>query len=236
MAIGKSLNDLLARLNYNFTNEELLQNALTHSSYSNEFKSKGLNIPSNERLEFLGDSVLEIVISDYLFRNFTQLAEGKLTKMRQNLVCERTLARVASGISLGEYLHLGKGEENDCRFRPKVLADALEAVFGAMYIDCQSRSSVEYYDVIIGLFLQEITDAADMSRADFKTNLQQFIEKDGSAVLEYEIVDESGPEHDKVFTAVCKVNNNDVGRGVARSKKEAQMLAAKEALKLFGLL
>lgn len=236
MAIGKSLSELLVSLNYGFTDEELLQNALTHSSYSNEFKSKGLNIPSNERLEFLGDSVLEIVISDYLYRNFSQFSEGKLTKMRQNLVCERTLAKVAGEISLGEYIHLGKGEENDCRFRPKVLADALEAVFGAMYLDCKSKGSDEYYDAIIGVFQQEITDCIDMSRADYKTNLQQFIEKDGSAVLEYEIIDECGPEHDKVFTVVCKVNNNVVGKGSAKSKKEAQMLAAKEALKLFGLI
>ena len=143
MAIGKSLRDLLVRLNYNFTDEALLQNALTHSSYSNEFKSKGLNIPSNERLEFLGDSVLEIVISDYLYSNFSQLGEGKLTKMRQNLVCERTLAKVAGGISLGEYLHLGKGEENDCRFRPKVLADALEAVFGEDNVQKCQRSLKE---------------------------------------------------------------------------------------------
>ena len=164
--------------------------------------------------------MLEIVISDYLYTNFTQFSEGKLTKMRQNLVCERTLARVAGEISLGEYLHLGKGEETDCRFRPKVLADAMEAVFGAMYLDCKNNASDEYYGVIINLFLREISDSADMSKADYKTHLQQFIEKDGSAVLEYEIVDESGPEHEKTFTVVCKVNNNVVGKGVMAEIEE----------------
>lgn len=234
MAIGKSFETLTQKLGYEFSDSAYLENALTHSSYSNEYKSRGLNLPSNERLEFLGDAVLEIVISEYLYDNFRSFGEGRLTRMRQQLVCERTLAKIARSINLGEHIHLGRGEENDCRTRPKVLADTLEAVLGAIFIDCRARSDDSYKSVIIKLFEEEFSDAANAGGADFKTMLQQFIEKDGSASLEYEVVDECGPEHNKKFTVSAKVNNNVVGTGTAYSKKDAEMQAARAALLLFG--
>ena len=236
MAIGKSFEGLLSRIGYKFTDTDLIENALTHSSYSNEYKFKGLSIPSNERLEFLGDAVLELTVSEYLYDNFKRYGEGKLTRMRQHLVCEKTLAKIASSISLGDYIHLGKGEEFDCRKRPKVLADALEAVIGSMYMDCRLTHSEDYKRVIITLFANEISEAANQSgNADFKTLLQKFVEQDGSSILAYEVIDESGPEHDKKFRVVAKVNNNVVGEGIASSKKDAEMKAAMKALELFGL-
>lgn len=234
MAIGKSFDELESNLGYNFDDSSYLENALTHSSYSNEYKTKGLNIPSNERLEFLGDAVLEIVISEYLFDTFKSYSEGKLTRMRQQLVCEKTLAKIAKEIRLGDFLHLGRGEESDCRTRPKVLADAMEAVMAAIFIDCRTRNSHAYKNVIVNLFAAEIKKASSISTPDYKTMLQQFIEKDGSASLEYEVIDESGPEHKKVFTVIAKVNNNIVGNGKAFNKKDAEMKAARSALLLFG--
>lgn len=234
MAIGKSFDKLESSLSYKFSDTSVLENALTHSSYSNEYKTRGLAIPSNERLEFLGDAVLEIVISEYLFDNFKAFSEGKLTRMRQQLVCEKTLARLASNISLGDFIHLGKGEENDCRTNPKVLADTMEAVFAAIFIDSKEKKSDEYKSVIVSLFEEEIAKASAAPTPDYKTMLQQFIEKDGSATLEYETVAENGPEHKKEFIVIAKVNNNIVGRGTAFSKKNAEMQAAKAALLLFG--
>ena len=234
MAIGKSFDLLMDKLGYVFFDGSYLENALTHSSYSNEYKSRGLNLPSNERLEFLGDAVLEIVISEYLYDNYKNFGEGRLTRMRQQLVCEKTLAKIAGEINLGEHIHLGKGEETDCRTRPKVLADTLEAVLGAVFLDCRRENNDAYKAVIINLFSEAFSEAASAGVADFKTMLQQFVEKDGSALLEYEILEESGPEHRKKFTVAAKVNNNIAGRGVAFSKKDAEMLAAKKALELFG--
>ena len=233
MAIGKVLDELEIKMGYKFQEPKYLENAMTHSSYSNEYKSKGLSIPSNERLEFLGDAVLEIVISEHLYDNFKGFGEGKLTRMRQQLVCERMLARIANSISLGDYIHLGKGEELDCRYRPKVLADAMEALIAAMYIDCRDRGTDDYRSVVLSLFAEAIRESAAGS-VDYKTMLQQFVEKDGSAILEYEVVAVSGPEHKKEFTVVAKVNNNIVGRGVAGTKKNAEMVAAGKALELFG--
>ena len=234
MAIGKDFVFLEQTIKYKFSEVSYLENALTHSSYSNEYKSKGLSLPSNERLEFLGDAILEMVISEYLYDNYKSVGEGKLTRMRQQLVCEKTLVRIAEKISLGEYIHLGKGEEIDCRKRPKVLADTLEALFAAIYIDSKLSGNSRYKDIIISLYKSEFELATATGSADYKTLLQQFIEKDGSAVLEYEVLEESGPEHKKKFTVAAKVNNNITGTGTAGSKKEAEMKAAKNALILFG--
>jgi len=235
MGIGKSFDALMKKIEYSFTDDAYLENALTHSSYSNEYKIKGLLLPSNERLEFLGDAVLQIVVSEYLYDNFRELGEGRLTRMRQQLVCEKALARVALSISLGDYIHLGRGEENDCRTRPKVLADTLEAVLAAIYMDCRTTGSDRYKAVIQKLFEDEFSAALTASDKDYKTLLQQLIEKDGTAELEYEVVDEEGPEHDKTFTVVAKVSNNVVGKGKATNKKDAEMQAAKMALELFGI-
>lgn len=234
MAIGKPLEGLMSAIGYSFANEEHLQNALTHSSYSNEYRSKGLNLPSNERLEFLGDAVLQIVVSEFIYYNYTDLAEGRLTRIRQNIVCEKTLARVAKKYNVGDYIHLGRGEESECRSRPKVLADTIEAIIGALFVD-SGECGREYKSIVENMFSEEIKKAVDMPVTDCKTTLQQFVEKDGGSVLEYAVVDEQGPEHAKKFTVVAKVNNNVVGKGIAGSKKEAEMKAAREALELFGL-
>ena len=234
MAIGKSFDVLEKKLGYVFWDSSYLENALTHSSYSNEYKSRGLSLPSNERLEFLGDAVLEITISEYLYDNFKSSGEGKLTRMRQALVCEKTLAKIALSIGIGDYIHLGRGEENDCRTRPKVLADTLEAIFGAIFLDARESGRDDYKSVIISLFSEEIMQTELSGAHDYKTMLQQFIEKDGSATLEYEVIAENGPEHKKEFTVIAKVNNNIVGKGTAYSKKNSEMQAAKHALMLFG--
>ncbi len=234
MAIGKEFFELEEKIGYKFKDVTLLQTALTHSSYSNEMKAQGHSFSSNERLEFLGDAVLQIVVSDYLFENYKKRAEGVLTKMRQHLVCEKTLARIATKINLGDYINVGKGEERtDCRRRPKVLCDVLEALFGAIYLDAGDREV--YSRIILSLISDEIDEAVVMQNGDFKTILQQIVEKDGTAILEYEVVNVDGPEHDKVFTVVAKINNNVVGTGTSKSKKDAEMLSAKEALMLFGV-
>lgn len=235
MAIGKEITELEEKIKYKFFDINLLEVALTHSSYSNEKKSQGNNYQSNERLEFLGDAVLEIVISEYLYRNYKNRSEGMLTKMRQHLVCEKTLSKIAAEMELGQYINLGRGEEmTDCRKRPKVLADALEAVVAAVYLDSYS-SNKDYRQVVLEMFSDEIENASSMQRGDYKTLLQQLVEKDGSSILEYEVLEMSGPEHDKTFKVVAKINNNVVGTGVSKSKKDAEMKAAKIALELFGV-
>ena len=236
MAIGKEFFELENKMGYKFSNIQYLETALTHTSYTNEQKSRGMNFSSNERLEFLGDAVLEIVVSEYLFENYKNMSEGALTKMRQNLVCEKTLAKIAAEIEIGEYVNLGRGEElTDCRKRPKLLADTFEAVIAAIYLDA-GASNKDYRSVILSLLKNEIMASASMRHGDFKTLLQQLVEKDGASILEYEVVDESGPDHDKVFTVVAKINNNIVGTGVSKSKKDAEMQAARVALDLFGVL
>ena len=236
MAIGKEIFELQDRIEYRFSDIYLLEAALTHSSYTNEQRTKGILVLSNERLEFLGDAVLQMVISEYLYSNFKKYREGALTKMRQHLVCEKTLAKIAKTIDIGLYVNLGHGEEmTDCRSRPKILADALEALIAAVYIDSSSRGNDEYKDVVLRLFENEISTASTMQKTDHKTLLQQLAEQDGTAVLEYRVVDEQGPEHKKTFTVVALINNNEVGRGSAATKKNAEMQAAKQALKLFGV-
>ncbi len=236
MAIGKDFSELMNKIGYSFTDSSYLQNALTHASYANELRIKGGTYPSNERLEFLGDAVLQILISEYLYENFKTKSEGTLTKMRQYLVCEKTLSQVADGLNLGDYLNVGRGEEiSDCRRRPKVLADALEALIGAIYLDSNKFASVNAKRVVLNIFSSEIDRCQSMQKNDYKTMLQQLIEKDGSAVLEYVVIDENGPEHNKVFKVEARVNNNPVGSGEATTKKDAEMQAAKMALLLFGV-
>ena len=236
MAIGKSVVELQSIIGYNFDDISILQNALTHSSYAYEQKSRGIVYPSNERLEFLGDAVLELIISEHLYEKFKNKSEGALTKMRQGIVCEKTLYHIALAINLGDYLNLGRGEENaECRKRPKVLADAMEAIIAAIYVDSGSFSKANSKDVILNLFASEINAADVLQNGDYKTMLQQLVEKDGLATLEYVVICESGPEHDKIFTVEARVNNNSVGTGTSGNKKDAEQKAAKLALSLFGV-
>lgn len=236
MSLGKDFFELIGNIGYEFKDVTYIENALTHSSYANERKSRGISYPSNERLEFLGDAVLQILISEYLYENYKCYSEGALTKMRQNLVCEKTLSEIARGISLGDYINLGRGEElTDCRNRPKVLADTLEAIVAAIYLDSDKFNRQDAKAAVLKLFKDAIDGASIASNTDFKTMLQQLVEKDGMATLEYTVIDESGPEHDKTFTVEARVNNNRVGVGKARNKKDAEMQAARVALALFGV-
>ena len=233
MALGKDVLSLQEKIGYNFKDLSYLDAALTHSSYTNEMRARGMRADSNERLEFLGDAVLQLVISEHLYSSYSKHREGSLTKMRQQLVCEKTLARIARRIDLGDYVNLGNGEEySDCRSRPKILADALEALIAAIYLD--SHGNAEFTSVVLNLFEDEIK-AASQQKTDFKTRLQQLAEQDGTAILEYRVICEEGPDHNKHFTVAAFVNNNEVGRGSGKTKKIAEMHAAKMALKLFGV-
>ena len=236
MAIGREILELEGIIGYNFSDVSRLENALTHSSYANEMRVKGISVRSNERLEFLGDAILGAVVSEYLFLNFKKHREGSLTKMRQRIVCESTLAKIARSISLGDFLNLGNGEEqNACRERPKVLADAMEALIAALYLDCTEKGTEDYKAIIISLFGEEINATAGMQNTDYKTMLQQLVEQDGTSLLEYKIIETTGPEHNKRFTVSAYINNNEVGRGTAEKRQSAEMQAAKMALRLFGV-
>ena len=235
MAIGKDLQELIAVLGYEFSDISYLETALTHVSYSNEAKARGIEYKSNERLEFLGDAVLQIVISDLLYHNFDKCNEGTLTKMRQYLVCQKTLAKIAEGLSLGDYINAGAGEEeNGLRTRPRILANTTEAVVAAIYLDA-TASGKDYVAPILSLFGDEINNAATVQWGDYKSLLQMLVEKSGEDTLEYVTEETDGPEHDKVFTVVAKINSNEVGRGTAKRLKDAQMKAARTALSLFGI-
>lgn len=237
MGIGKEFFELMDKLNYRFIDVTYLQTALTHSSFSHEMKMKGFRASSNEELEFLGDAVLQLVISDELYARFLHNGEGALTKMRQKLVCEATLAKLASKLDIGPYLNIGTGEEAlELRSRAKVLADALEAIFAAIYLDDNvNGKGLRYRGVILSLFDDSINDAFKDGTDDYKTLLQQFVEKNGDSVLEY-VCTELGPEHEKIFNVKAYINNNLVGSGTGQTKKAAEMLAAKSALGLFGIL
>ena len=237
MGIGCEFTDLMKSIAYDFNDINILQTALTHSSYTNEMKAKGFRAESNEALEFLGDAVLQIVISEHLYDKYSKHGEGVLTRLRQNIVCESTLARIAKAIELGKYLNIGTGEENlDLRNGRKVLADALEALIAAVYMDDRTYSTgMKYPAVILCLFEKEIFSAVNKGNNDYKTLLQNFVEKNDGSILSYTIV-ESGPQHKKSFYAEAYINNNKVGEGQGNSKRRAEMQAAKEALKLFGII
>lgn len=236
MGIGRELNTLMDMLNYRFNDISHLEIALTHTSYTNEMKKRGFRAQSNEAYEFLGDAILELVISEELFLRFSGEGEGALSKMRQSLVCESTLAKIAANINLGDYLNIGTGEEGtDVRCSSKVLADALEAVFAAVYLDDIQDGRRNYRAVILALFEDEMRAGVSRGSLDYKTMLQQFAEKNPGTELHYEYL-ESGPEHNKEFVAVAYINNNKVGEGCGRTKRQAEREAARCALKLFGMI
>lgn len=215
-------------IGYSFQDKKLLNTALTHSSYANEIK-KGCK--SNERLEFLGDAVLSIVVSDYLFNRF-HMAEGDLSKLRAALVCEKSLCKLAAGIGLGDYLLLGKGEEQmGGRSRSSILADAFEALIAAIYQDGGLEAARGF---ILPFITEALDNDRDLSFKDYKTLLQEIVQKNPQELLTYVLVEESGPDHDKQFHVEVHLNSNVIGRGIGRSKKNAEQLAAKEALELMG--
>ena len=222
--------DLQDKIGYQFNNVSLLKEALTHSSYANEHRSQ--NIRYNERLEFLGDAVLSIVVSDYIFKNCPELPEGELTKLRASLVCEKSLYEFAKKIDLGNYLLLSKGERNNGGAdRPSILSDAFEALIAAIYIDGGMKSASKH---ILNFVIPEIKNSKKKRINDYKTTLQEIIQKNPGEQLEYVLVNESGPDHNKHFVVEVHLNSNVIGKGGGRTKKEAEQQAAREALELMG--
>lgn len=222
----KALED---NLKYSFKNKELLLNALTHSSYANEARN---GITSNERLEFLGDSVLSIVVADYLYKEFSSLPEGELTKLRASLVCEKSLCEFSRELEIGKFLRLGKGEDKGGgRERNSILADAFEAVLAAMYLDGGMEVARKH---VMRFILKELKHTDDEVFKDYKTALQEIIQRNPEESVTYYLTGESGPDHDKVFDVEVRLNSNVIGRGKGKSKKQAEQMAAKQALELMG--
>ena len=210
--------ELEDKIGYHFKDKELLSTALTHSSYANERKSQ--HIKYNERLEFLGDAVLSIVVSDYIFKHCPDLPEGELTKLRASLVCERSL------------LLLSKGERNNGGSeRPSIVSDAFEALIAAIYIDGGMAPVTKH---ILNFVVPAIKNSKRKPVKDYKTTLQEIIQQNPGERLEYVLASESGPDHNKHFVFEVHLNSNVIGKGGGRSKKEAEQQAAREALELMG--
>ena len=222
-------------IGYRFSDINLLKEALTHSSYANELKARKQNVECNERLEFLGDSVLSIVVSEFLFKKFGEFPEGELTQRRAALVRSQTLAAYAERIKLGEYLYLGRGEEK-CNGRTKrsSLENAFEALLAAMYLDAGEKGFDVIRAFLTPMISMEIEQNYSPIHNDAKTELQQLIQQAEGDFLEYVTVGESGPDHDKVFCVEARLNTNVIGRGKGKSKREAEQSAALDALTLFG--
>jgi ribonuclease-3 len=220
----KTLDMLEENIGYVFRDKGLLETALTHSSFANENKRRGLLC--NERLEFLGDSVLGFIVADFLYRKEPDMPEGQMTRTRAELVCEKSLNTAAESISLGDYLRLGRGEEQGGgRKRPSILADAFEAVVAAVFLDggmTPAKRLIEKY------VLKQNADTRGSN--DYKTALQELVQKKSGQILTYNMTDESGPDHMKAFTVEVCLNGKVCGSGRGRSKKEAEQAAAKSAL------
>ena len=227
---------LEAAIGYNFSDKNILLEALTHSSFANELKARKKYVRCNERLEFLGDSVLSLVSSVLLYEKFKDLPEGELTKRRAMLVQSSALASYAREIKLGDYLYLGNGEEMSCgRDRQSILENAFEALVAAVYLDAGANGLDAARKVICPFVKKEIEGMSELVHFDFKTELQQLIQQAEGDFLEYAVVGESGPDHNKTFEVEARLNSNVIGRGSGRSKREAEQNAAHEALKLFGM-
>ncbi len=223
------MTELEEKIQYEFKNPKLLTEALSHSSYANENKK---NRKSNERLEFLGDSVLSIVVSQYLFEHFSHFPEGDLTKIRASLVCEKALHVFAKQIDLGKYLLLGRGEENTGgRERASILADAFEALIAAVFLDGGLEAARTH---ILRFIPKDLDLQKSAAFNDYKTILQEVIQKNPEEKIEYVLVEQSGPDHNKAFKVHVCLNSNIIGVGSGRSKKEAEQMAAREALELMG--
>ena len=221
------INDLQNNIGYQFKDENILMEALTHSSFANEWKQK--RIANNERLEFLGDSVLSLIISQFVFKSYKNLPEGELTKVRANVVCEAALAEKARLLQLGDYLLLGKGEESSGgRNRDSILADAMEALIASIYIDGSYEDAREF----VLIQFEDIIDLAARGNLmkDYKTKLQELIQSIGNGRMEYKVVREEGPDHNKTFYIEVKSEDKVLGYGSGKNKKEAEQNAAKAAI------
>lgn len=223
------MKDLEMKIGYKFNNKDYLMEALTHSSFANE-RHKNLNC--NERLEFLGDAVLSIISADFLFHQYPDMPEGQLSKLRSSLVCTDSLSKFAREIHLGDYLFLGKGETNTGGAdRPSILENAFEALIAAIYLDGGMKCAEQF----VLSFLTKAVENHDVSFKDYKTMLQEIIQQNPSENVNYVLVGESGPDHDKVFEVEVHLNSNVIGKGKGKSKKSAEQAAAKEALDLMGI-
>ena len=223
------MKSLEEKLQYKFRNPKLLQNALTHSSYANEVRN---GMSSNERLEFLGDSVLSVIVSEYIYKNYRSLPEGELTKLRASLVCEKSLCAFSRELEMGRYLLLGHGEEkNGGRERDSILADAFEAVLAAMYLDGGFEVARRH---VMRFVSAELNQPDEEGFKDYKTVLQEIIQRNPEEQVRYFLTESSGPDHDKSFTVEVRLNSNVIGRGTGKNKKQAEQMAAKQALELMG--
>lgn len=218
------LEELEKELEYSFKNKELLRKALTHTSYAYEY-----NMESNEKLEFLGDSILEFVSSEYIYENFPKLKEGEMTKVRATVVCEESLYEIAKKHNFSDFLNLGKSEKNTCKDgRPAILADSVEAVIAAIYLDGGLEPASKF---IIENLKESIEIASHhVGEKDYKTVLQEKLQVHGEVKIEYILVNEIGPDHDKSFEFEVRCNGKKLATGVGKSKKIAQMEAAKKAI------
>lgn len=218
-------------LGYTFQDKSLLENALTHSSYANERRD---GRSSNERLEFLGDSILGFVVADFLYRRYPDKPEGDLTRIRADLVCERNLAKAAARIHLGAFLLLGHGEDHSGgRTRDSIVSDAMESVLAASYLDGGFQAAK---GIIERLILSDLPTGRP-GNFDYKTMFQELVQREKDQMIHYELVDESGPDHDKSFTVEVRLNGQVVGVGHGRSKKRAEQAAADQAIqRLYPLL
>jgi len=230
---AQHIDRLKEKLSFSWRDGNLLLLALTHGSYA--YENRPQEIEDNQRLEFLGDAVLELGVSTYLYRTFPHCSEGELTRLRAALVCESSLARVARELGLGDCLFMSRGEEKSGgRERPSILADAFEALLGAIYLDQQN---LEITRSFILAYLEPVLQDVLEGRVtrDYKTELQEILQQKTPNPLNYAIIDEKGPDHDKVFTAAVYYMQKEIGRGVGHSKKEAEQKAARLALENLGL-
>lgn len=219
------IKDLETAIGYRFSDLTLLQNALSHSSYANERYHDSLK--SNERLEFLGDSILGMIVAEHLYRNFPNRPEGELTRMRADMVCEQALAVIAEKIRLGDHLLLGHGEtQSGGKKRASILADAVESVIAACFLD----GGMDAARAFVERFVLCDVPVTKLHNVDYKTALQELVQKKKNQVLEYRLIGESGPDHDKQFQVEVLLNGKVVGQGVGRSKKRAEQDAARGAL------
>ena len=218
--------ELEKKIGYIFKNKELLNRALTHTSYAYEH-----NMPSNEKLEFLGDSILEFISSDYIYKTYTNLKEGEMTKVRASVVCEDSLYKVAKSLNFSDFLNLGKSEMVTCKQgRPAILADSVEAVIAAIYLDGGLEPASKF---IIENLKEDIEVAVHhVGEKDYKTVLQEILQAHGNVKIEYIILREIGPDHAKLFEVEVKYNNKRLAIGTGKSKKMAEMEAARKAIEI----
>ena len=229
------IEELQTRIGYKFHNLQLLERAVTHSSYAFETGEKNHHLHCNERLEFLGDAVLSLLSSEYLCRRYPALSEGELSRMRSAIVCEGALANYATQIGLGEFLRFGKGESaGGGAKKPAILADAFEAVLAAIYLDA-APDGMKAANAFLERFLAEAAEALSPGQIDSKSFLQVFLQKDGDLPPEYRVVETCGPDHAKQFTVEVYLDSNCIGRGSGTSKRIAEQKAAADALRLFGV-